>query len=514
LISWGRRGRWLLLAAIPSGLLSAVTTVLATDLVSMPLIWVVPLAFYLVSLAVAFSRRAGGIVRAAAVATPAVVTLLWVAQLTGSAWPVLVMVPLVLIGFLVITTGLHGRLTQDRPHRAFLTDFYLSLTVGAASGSALVAVVAPAILPDLWEYPILLIGALVALALGDPLPRRSAGIDFGPFFAGLPARLVPYLVVVAILTAVLLSSGSSVLTFGVAWLAIGGLVLLFGGRRWLLVMGTTIVLVLAAFVLQPTEFRGRSYFGITRVLRSTETGLTVLVSGTTVHGSQWIDSAKHDVPTAYYGESGPAADLFEVGAAVPATGAANVGVVGLGTGALSAYAEAFTAMTYFEIDPVVVRIAQDPALFTYLADAPGEPRIVLGDGRRSLAAEPDGTFDLLVLDAFSSNAVPIHLLTTEAIGDAIRTLKPDGIIGFHVSNRLYDLAPPIAAALAERGQTTLERSGRGDLPGELPSRWLAASHSSERLDALRALGWTTVTPADHPFTDDYADLLSYLRLGF
>jgi SAM-dependent methyltransferase len=346
------------------------------------------------------------------------------------------------------------------------------------------------------------------------LPRRSAGIDFRPFFAGLPGRLAPYLVVAATLAAVLLSSGSPALTFGAAWLAIGGLVLLFGGRRWLLVMATTIVLVLAAFVLQPTEFRGRSYFGITRVLRSSETGLTVLVSGTTVHGSQWIDPRKHDVPTAYYGASGPAADLFEVGAMVPATGAANVGVVGLGAGALSAYAEAFTVMTYFEIDPVVVRIAQDPALFTYLADAPGDPRIVLGDGRRSLAAEPDATFDLLVLDAFSSNAVPIHLLTAEAIGDALRTLGPDGVIGFHVSNRVYDLAPPIAAALAAEGVTALERSGGGGVEGELPSRWLAASRSFERIAALRALGWTTVTPADHPFTDDYADLLSYLRLGF
>jgi hypothetical protein len=514
-VGWARRGRWLLLAAVPSGLVAAVTTFLATDLISMPILWVVPLAVYLVSLVVAFSRRAARVARGAAVATPAAAMLLLVTSGSFGAWPLTAIVPLALGGFLVVATGLHGRLAHDRPHRAHLTDFYLTLTVGAAAGSALVAIVAPSILPDLWEYPILLVGALVALALGEPLPGRPGGpMTFGPFFTAMPGRLVLYLVGAGLLVALLVMSNATGLVTSVAWLAIGGLILLFGGRRWFLVVATILVVVLAAFVLQPTEFRGRSFFGITRVVRSMDSGLTVLVSGTTIHGTQWTDPARRDLPTAYYGVSGPAADLFEVGAQAPATGAANVGVVGLGAGALSAYAEEFTVMTYFEIDPVVVRVAQDPALFTYLADAPGDPRIVMGDGRRSLAAEPDGTFDLLVLDAFSSNAVPIHLLTAEAIIDALRTVDPDGVIGFHVSNRYYDLAPPIAAALAKQGLTTLERSGGGDVEGELPSRWLATSRTSERLDALRALGWTTVTPADHPFTDDYADLLSYLKLGF
>jgi hypothetical protein len=130
-----------------------------------------------------------------------------------------------------------------------------------------------------------------------------------------------------------------------------------------------------------------------------------------------------------------------------------------------------------------------------------------------LAAEPDATFNLLVMDALSSNAVPVHLLTVEAVADVLRTLEPDGVIAFHISNRFYDLAPPIAAAVEQIGLVTLERSGDGDVAGELPSRWLATSRSAERLGALRDLGWTPVTAADHPFTDDYADLLSYLRFG-
>jgi hypothetical protein len=237
-----------------------------------------------------------------------------------------------------------------------------------------------------------------------------------------------------------------------------------------------------------------------------------MVSGTTVHGAQWTDPSRAGTPLAYYGPDGPAGDIFAIGAEPTASGATRVGVVGLGAGELSAYTDPFTVMTFFEIDPVVVRVAQDPELFTYLSAAPGEWRIVTGDGRRSLAAEADATFDLLVLDAFSSNAVPVHLLTAEALADALRTVGPDGVIAFHISNRVYDLAPPIAAAFAPLGLTTLERTGRGDSAGELPSRWLATSRNPDRLGALRELDWIPVELGDRPFTDDYSDLLSHLLL--
>jgi hypothetical protein len=514
-VSWARRGRWLVLAAVASGLMSAMTTVLTTDLAAMPLLWVAPLAIYLVSLIVAFAGRGERLARWAVVLMPAAATLLWVTFARNNAWPLVVLLPLDLIGFLILATGLHGRLAADRPHRAHMTDFYLTMAGGGVLGSLFVAIVAPSLFPDLWDYPILLVGALVAIALGEALPGRSiGGLAFGPFVSGLPGRLIPYLLVAGPLGAYLVLSRSPSMVVGVVWLSIGGLILLFGGRRWFLVVATALVLVLSSFVLQPTEFRGRSFLGISRVLRSAESGMTVLVSGTTVHGSQWIDETRRTTPTAYYGPDGPAADIFEVGAQESASGATQVGVVGLGAGELSTYANQFTIMTWFELDPVVVRIAQDPNLFTYLADAPGDPRIVVGDGRTSLASEPDATFDLLVLDAFSSNAVPTHLITVEAIGDAIRTVKPDGVIAFHISNRFYDLGPPIASALERGGLIPLERSGAGDGAGELPSRWLATSRSSERLSALRDLSWEPARAAINPFTDDYADLLTYLKLGF
>ena len=173
-------------------------------------------------------------------------------------------------------------------------------------------------------------------------------------------------------------------------------------------------------------------------------------------------------------------------------------------------------MTFFEIDPVVIQVASDPKYFTYLADAPIHPAVVEGDARLSLADQPDDRFDMLVMDAFSSDSIPVHLLTAEAIKDEVRTLNPTGMIVFHVSNRYYDLAPPIAAAVHELGLTILGKEhtpGAVHEPGETPSKWLAASSDPATLDALRGKGWHDVRAADHPFRDDYSDLLRYLQLG-
>jgi spermidine synthase len=170
-------------------------------------------------------------------------------------------------------------------------------------------------------------------------------------------------------------------------------------------------------------------------------------------------------------------------------------------------------MTFFEIDPIVIEAASDPRLFTFLSDAPRRPNVVLGDARLSLAGEPSAIYDLLIMDAFTSDSVPIHLLTVEGITDEVRTLAPDGVIAFNVSSRYYDLSPAIAAALAELDVVTLRKSGAGKGSVFLPSLWIAASRSPVRLDSLRALGWEASPVADRPFTDDYADLLSYLHLG-
>jgi hypothetical protein len=519
-VDWRRRGRWLLLAAVPSGLLSAVTTFIATDLVSAPLLWVAPLAIYLASFIVAFSPRGGRWIGAAVALAPAMVTLLWVPYGSAGGWPVLAVLVMELAAFGVVAIALHGRLAQDRPDPSRLTEFYLTLSLGGALASAFVALFAPVVFPGVWEFPILLILALVGLALVAPRrerrPDTGKRLDFSPFVSGARARVGPYLVASAGLVAALVATHALATEAGVRWLLVGGLVLLVGARPWFLALATTFVLLLATFVLQPpAEFRDRSFFGLTEVLTSPDGRLTLLMNGTTVHGSQSTDPARARSPQSYYVRSGPVGDLFAI-AASPTGGDRQVGIAGLGGGALATYGDAATQMTFFEIDPVVIEVASDPRYFTYLSDSTRRPTIVEGDARLSFEHVDDGRFDLLMLDAFSSDSVPVHLLTAEAIADEIRITAPHGVIAFHVSNRYYDLTPAISAGVSEQGLTILEKfhtPGASPEPGETPSHWLAASRDPVVLERLRADGWSAVTAADRPFTDDYADLLRYLYLG-
>jgi hypothetical protein len=351
------------------------------------------------------------------------------------------------------------------------------------------------------------------------LSRRRGRLDFGPFLAGFPGRVLPYLVAAALLAASFVAFESQATEAGLRWLLVGGLILAVGGRPWFLVVATALVLGLATFVLKPAvEFRERSFFGVTEVIQSPDGRLSVLMNGTTVHGAQLLAPERRRTPISYYRADGPVGDVFEVGAASSALDPKNIAVVGLGAGALATYMDNWMSMTFFEIDPVVIKAATDPRYFSFLSDAPGEARLVSGDARLSLVDEADGAYDLLVMDAFSSDAIPLHLITVEAIREELRTVATDGVIAFNVSNRYWDLSPAISAGLAELDVQTLilaGAGGTGDNPDFLlPSRWLVASRSPERLDAFRTLGWQAVTPADHPFTDDYADLLSYLKLGF
>jgi hypothetical protein len=513
---WRRRGRWFLLAAVPSGLLSAVTTFIATDLLSAPLLWVAPLAIYLISFIVAFSPRGGRWIDRAALVAPAMVTVLWVPYGSAGGWPPLLVLPMELVAVGIVAIALHGRLAQDRPDPSRLTEFYLTLSLGGATASAFVALVAPAVFPGVWELPILLVGALCALALvtrwSMPARRHGPRLDFSPFFAGARGRVVPYLAAALLLSVGLAATGALATEAGIRWLLVGGLILLVGARPWFLAVATAFVLALATFVLQPPAlFRDRSFFGVTQVLTSPDGQLRLLMNGTTVHGSQALDLAWRQQPLGYYSRSGPVSDLFAA-----AVRPSSVGVAGLGAGAIAAYATPGTSMTFFEIDPLVISVASDPRYFLYLSTAAVRPTVVEGDARLSLAGERRGAFDLLIMDAFSSDSVPLHLLTEEAIRAQVAVLTDAGVLAFHISNRYYDLAPPIAAAANDLGLTIIGKShtpGAVREPGETPSRWLAASRDPATIAHLTAAGWAPVRAADHPFTDDYADLLRYLRLG-
>ncbi len=258
-------------------------------------------------------------------------------------------------------------------------------------------------------------------------------------------------------------TGSLAAEAGLRWLLVGGLILAVGARPWFLAIATAFVLALATFVLQPpAEFRERSFFGVTEVLHPADGDLRILMNGTTVHGTQSTDPARRRIPLSYYSTRGPAGDIFRVADA--ADPAPVVGVLGLGGGALATYERPGTPMTFFEIDPVVVKVASDPRYFTYLTDAPTPPRIVVGDARLSLQQEPDARYDLLVLDAFSSDSVPVHLLTVEAIADELRTRDPGrrswrstSRIGTTTSRRRSPRRSPAKGSRSSSARTTPRR---------------------------------------------------------
>ena len=313
-----------------------------------------------------------------------------------------------------------------------------------------------------------------------------------------------------VLAALLVRDTSLATEAGIRWLLVGGLILLVGARGAFLTLSTAVVLALAVLVLQPAVIhRERSFFGVTEVLRPDGATQTTLMNGTTVHGIQSTDPAKADLPTAYYNRVGPFGDVFRM---VDGTGPKAIGVVGLGAGALTPYLQRGSTMTYYEIDPVVAAVASDPRFFTFLSDAPTRPGIVLGDARLSLQSVPDASFDMLFIDAFSSDAVPTHLLTTEAYATYSRVVKPGGFVITHIPNRYYDLAPAVGAALDANHLNGVIRVFAGDkAAGATPTILTVGARAAGDLQPLRDAGWQPLVPTVPPMTDDFMDILRFLR---
>jgi hypothetical protein len=277
-------------------------------------------------------------------------------------------------------------------------------------------------------------------------------------------------------------------------------------------------LLLAAWLAAPADgrvlFADRSFFGVLRVTSEASGRGHAFYHGSTLHGRQDMAPPFRREPLTYYHRAGPVDDVVR---AFP-HGLREAGVAGLGTGTMAAYGRRGERWTFFEIDPMVAQVAQDPALFTFLRDARAELAVVLGDARLALGRVPDATYDLLVLDAFSSDAVPVHLLTYQALDLYLRKLRAEGLLVFNVSNRYVDLAPLLGALGEQQGLVVIARDDRVDARtrrrGWLSSHWVAMGREgSPPLALLRAMaGWQRVIPDGRPWTDDYASLVSVLRV--
>ena len=458
-----RRLRWVLLAAVPAALLIGVTTDISTDIAAVPFLWIAPLTVYLATLILAYLRPVPIGWRLGAVSLPVLALLVALRELGVFQLSIAPAIGLLLATLAAAGLALHGRLAADRPDPAHLTTYSLYVALGGAVGGIAAGVLAPV----LFKVPVEgLIVLAVAVLLAAPSATPAATPAGGRRLLGVPA-----LVAIAVAVAV----------------GVGG--------------GPTLIRL------------ERSFYGAYRV-EEPQPGLRVLTSGTTTHGREMLDGPYAGQPLSYYHRAGPLGEVFEsMQADRPGL---RIGAVGLGAGAIAAYGRPTDSYRFFEIDPTVVDIARDPASFRYLADSAATIEVVVGDGRLELEDTPLDSFDLLVLDAFSSDAVPVHLLTTEALATAMRTVARGGVIAIHISNRFLDLEPVVAAAARDNGFVAIVGT---DLPAaELigladASRWVVVGRAyTDVADLVTGPEWATAHASDRrAWTDRYSDLLGALR---
>jgi len=517
--SAGERLRWLVLAAVPSSLLLSVTSYLTTDVVAMPLLWVVPLALYLLTFILAFARRP------LLSGTPAVVRIQGFLLLpiaaemfmrTGASAAVLV--PLHVLAFFVTALVCHQEIARSRPPAARSTEFYLVVALGGALGGLFNVFAAPTMFRSLLEYPV----GLIAAALLRPAPEGARP-------ATPRARRRDVLLPVAIGAA--LFAGVRVVhaieAHAGARVGLGALIAVltpaalftysFRSRPLRFGLGLAAIMVAGASYAKGAEqtlYTARSFYGTHKVVLQPP-ATRLLSHGDTTHGAQDLSPPRRREPLTYYHPTGPAGGVMAAWRGRPER--RRVGLIGLGAGSLAAYADPGERWTFYEIDPVVIDVARDRGLFTFLADARGTVDVVPGDGRLSLAAVPDATFGLLVLDAFSSDSVPTHLLTREAFALYLRKLTPAGIIAVNVSNRYLDLASVVAGNAAALG---LSSRVRFDAPtdelaraGKFASLWMVLGRTIDDLAPLASdTRWTAPEAAGPRWTDDASNLWTVLHL--
>lgn len=509
---------WVLLAAVPSGLMLSTTTHLTTDIVAVPLLWVLPLGLYLLSFVIAFAERRGPAEILVNVAPLFLLIAGGFAFSSGSQQPFFT-ATLGLLLLFVVAVALHAEMYRLRPEAGHLTTFYLAMAVGGVLGGVFCAIVAPTVFDWAYEHPLLIVAA------GLLVPQAP----FVPWGARL-SRLARWIMVaIAILLSLLVDLRLP--PFGTDGLALIGSVIVsiialhFAGWRVAFAIGLAALMMSYGgwdkFKESRAGIRTRSYFGIYTVNVRRHPPSRELTHGTTLHGVQNLTPGQETQPTTYYGRrSGIGYAMASLPIFHPGAG---VGVVGLGSGTLSCYHQAGQDWRFFEIDPAIVRIASDPARFSFLSRCAPGVKIVLGDARLSLAREPTGRFDLLAVDAFSSDAIPIHLLTREALRVYGRSLKADGLLLVHISNRYLDLQPVLAeiakrdgwqAAVFEYRPTPEERSRNIGM-----SIWVAMSRRPEAMAKLRLASaedaslWQPLAGrADFEgWSDDYASILPLLE---
>jgi len=466
-VAWRTRIEWAAFAFVPSALLVAVTAHLSTNIAAAPFLWVMPLAVFLLSFVVTFTLRPLLPARAMQLMLPIVLPAAMATVSFPGTLGGLLGIAVNLFALFVVAVAWNGELYARRPEASRLTDFYLAMSAGGVLGGAFTSLLAPVMFSSVLEFPLLLGASILAI------PEMRAML--------FRRRATPMT-------------------------ALGGACLV------------GLVVTLSPDI----EHRERNFFGVVSTQISRDGRFRLLMHGTTIHGAERLadlePSRARPEPLTYYATGGPLAAGIEI--ARREKGALSVGVVGLGAGSLACEAEAWDDWRFFEINPAVIRVARDQRYFNFLAHCAPNAPILIGDARLTLKGEKDGAFDVLVIDAFSSDAIPVHLITGEALRLYAKKIRPDGVVLLHVSNRFLELASVVAATAKAEGlfgaRMDHVRPQREYAESyKMSSDVIALAREPEALAKLRAAGWQTLASDGgvEPWTDDYSNIVgAMLRL--
>ena len=515
-LSLATKLHWLALAFVPSSLLLGLTNFISTDIASVPLLWIIPLTLYLLSFVIVFSKWNDKIHPLMVKLQPLfLLPFIAYAFINPADLPYWAYLILHLIAFFFAVMVCHGELAKLRPHTRHLTTFYLIMSFAGMLGGMFNTFVAPFVFNAVYEYPIMIVAALLLR------PGLKLSLNTGL----LLQIIIPALLVIAGII-VHATVDDLLQYFDVIVISLIGLTLLTYLLRarpvgFALMTGAIIFLALGVHSLSShTLYQERTFFGVLAVREAVLTdeqgqpeSYHELFHGTTKHGAQRLAANLSQIPLTYYSRPGPMGQLFKE--YDNNDQAWNIGVVGLGAGALACYAKDQQNWTLYEIDPLVVDIASNPIYFSYLSQCARNATMRVGDARLSLEKEPDQHFDLLVMDAFSSDSVPTHLLTKEALELYFKKLKPGGILAFHMTNRHLSLKKVLSinAEALHLASLIQEFKPQQDIPLVVATDWVVMAKQAETLEPLRLslLGKWQKMPLYFdmkPWTDDFTNIVS------
>jgi hypothetical protein len=489
-----------------------VTTQLTAEFPPIPMFWVLPLAIYLLSFILVFAKRQVISHYQLAERMPLLVLAGIMPVVLKASWPLFVEICVNLMMLFVVAVACHGELAKRRPPIEHLTGYYLWIALGGVLGGLFNAAIAPAIFSTVLEFPLVLI---VAALLRQTMLPAAKQPRFNWLDVTLPLAIGALaIVLVRVLSKFRIEPGVTfhLIAFGPSLL----LCLSFAKRPIRFAMGVAALLIVGTIysgVYQNVLRTQRSFYGIYRIANDETGHYRILFDGKTIHGIQSLFPERDREPLSYYTRSGPVGQVFEAFAGSEKL--RRVGIVGLGAGTMACYAAPGEDFTFYEIDPLVERIGRDPRYFTFLRDCSPQIHVVLGDARISLKSTPDSRYGMFILDAFGADAIPIHLLTREAVQLYLSKLVDHGILVLHISNRYLDLQKVLGNVASDARLVALVENDTTDIrAGKLPSTWVVMARTKDDLGALIGDPRWVLLKGDsnaRVWTDDFSSILTVFQ---